>query len=446
MAIPTTELKALLQKSGNRCAIPNCGDVLLRDGTDAEDPIVLGKIAHIVADSPDGPRGHYPLPEQERNKETNLLLLCGKHHDIIDRQPQFYTVERLRQVKEDHEALVLAAMGEAIAHHSAEENRRSKSVLETLFSTLFPVVEFPSYVYSAPCENTKITDSKIRRKMLPTKDRSVILPYIRREGILYAFQDLRNSKGPFGRVVRWQNAPRPVLCSEWWNDPIKQLWFVDLLNRSLHKVTGRKGLQWDKDHHRYYFQPTQSGHVKAITYRPLNQTTATKQVVWQPIRKRTGEARPYWLHRAVNLRFHHVSQSGWCISIRPEFRITKDGFAPEDSERIGSKITRKKSRMFNYDLLGEVNFWRDFLSDSQPRIIFNFGSGQHIVVSTTIMTGEIDWPGIPEKYARPFKNVDYAEDLFSWAQLAGLDADIEDDSEDEYEGDFENDEIDPEDE
>src|SRR5262245_29716000 len=118
MAIPTTELKALLQKSGNRCAFPNCGDVLLHDGTDADNQIVLSKIAHIVADSPDGPRGHYPLDEQERNKENNLLLLCAKHHDIIDRQPQFYTVERLRQMKEDHEALVLKATGEAITHRT----------------------------------------------------------------------------------------------------------------------------------------------------------------------------------------------------------------------------------------------------------------------------------------------------------------------------------------
>jgi hypothetical protein len=81
--------------------------------------------------------------------------------------------------------------------------------------------------------------------------------------------------------------------------------------------------------------------------------------------------------------------------------------------------------MFNYDLLGEVNFWRDYLSGSGPRIIINFGRGQHIIVSTTMIQTDIDWPGIPEEFARPFKNVDYAEDLFSWAQLAGLNADID---------------------
>lgn len=87
--------------------------------------------------------------------------------------------------------------------------------------------------------------------------------------------------------------------------------------------------------------------------------------------------------------------------------------------------------MFNYDVLGEVNFWRDFLSDSQPRIIFNFGKGQHAIVSTTMMQTEINWPGIPERFAKAFKNIDYAEDLFSWAKLIGLDADLGYDPDDE---------------
>ena len=128
-----------------------------------------------------------------------------------------------------------------------------------------------------------------------------------------------------------------------------------------------------------------------------------------------------------------MASSQWCFSIRPEFRVTIDGFVPEASERVGSRVTKKKSRMFNYDLLGEVNFWRDFLSDSQPRIIFNFGKGQHAIVSTAMMHTEIDWPGIPEKFAKPFKNIDYVEDLFSWAKLAGLEASLDFEFDDESE-------------
>jgi hypothetical protein len=78
--------------------------------------------------------------------------------------------------------------------------------------------------------------------------------------------------------------------------------------------------------------------------------------------------------------------------------------------------------MYNYDLLGEVNFWRDYLSDSSPRIILRFGPRQHIVISTHLLSGVVGWPGIPEEHAKPFRNVDYVDDMFSWAELNQLDA------------------------
>jgi hypothetical protein len=207
-------------------------------------------------------------------------------------------------------------------------------------------------------------------------------------------------------------------------------WFVSLLNSSLNKLTGRKGLNLDKKHRRYYFMPEEPGEPLEITYRPLNQSTATRKVVWQPITKKTGEPKRYWYHQAVALRFHRVSDQCWCLSIRPEMHVTQDGLVPLESEKIGSKVTRKKARMFNYDLLGEVQFWRDFLSNSRPRIILPFGRGQHIVISTTMMQAEIEWPGMPEEYQKSFRNVEYVDDLFSWAALKQLADEYEEEDDD----------------
>ena len=439
MSIPTKELKALLQKSGNRCALPNCGEILLHEGEDSDDQVVLSKIAHIVAESPDGPRGNYPLPFDERNKESNLLLLCGKHHDIIDNICQFYTVERLRQIKEDHETLVRNATGAAISREGIDRETRVGSVREMVFSTLFPVIKMPVYVYSAHTEFTEDQKDDIGKKVIRPRRPLIIYPYIIRSQNLYAFQDLGRADNPFSKVVDRKTVQSyPVRF--WWDDPVKSKWFVDLMNRSLNKLTGRKGLLWDKDHHRYYFEPDEPGKPKKVSYRPLNVSSTTKQVAWQPIWKKTGEPKSYWLHRAVGLRFHRVLTTQWCLSVRPEFRVTKDGYIPIASEKIGAKVTSKKSRMFNYDLLGEVNFWRYFLSDGEPRIILNFGSGSYATISTTMMQTEVDWPGIPEKYAKPFKNIEYAEDLFSWAKLQELSVNTEDEF-GEYDDDLDEDEI-----
>ena len=425
MNISATELKPLLLKSGNRCAFPNCPKILFKDGDNPEDAVNRSEIAHIVAQSEDGPRGKYPLAMEERDKENNLILLCEEHHHLIDdpKKVPFYTVERLRQYKEDHEAKMQEATGKVTTIRDAQQ----PNIRETIHSTLFNVIGLPSYVYSAICIYTSLDE--IKKHIRKPDDDKEIYPFVMRGNELFAFQNLADPHGPFREVVtRKESKAHP--SREWWDDPVKLLLFIELLNRSLNKLTGRKGLQWDKDHKRYYFQPDIPGQVKEIAYRPLNIATGSKQVVWQPITKRTGQPKSYWLHRAVGLRFHRISSSQWCLSIRPEFRVTRDSLIPIASEKIGAKVTRKKSRMFNYDLLGEVNFWRDFLSDSSPRIILVYGE-QRLIISSEMAQTEIEWPGIPEKYAKPFKNIEYADNLFTWAEFQNIDADIDAGDDDE---------------
>jgi hypothetical protein len=95
-------------------------------------------------------------------------------------------------------------------------------------------------------------------------------------------------------------------------------------------------------------------------------------------------------------------------------------------------VTRKKSRLFNHDLLGEVQFWRDFLGRSTPLIFFPFGTDrQNLIVSTSLSSGQVRWPGIPAEHDMPFKNVEYVDDLFTWAEAGGLREDDDPDGEED---------------
>lgn len=417
--------RLLFQRSGNRCAFPGCTKVLDCPASPLDDAVVLAEVAHIVSSRPGGPRSEYPLPLEERDKYDNLILLCEEHHHLVDNQPHTYTVERLRQVKADHEKLMLEATGRAVEARSGLKVDR-EYVRETVYSTLLPVLRMPRYVYGVPCKYNDSEERDAVQEIVSPADKAEMYPFIIRGGRLFCFQNLRYAGGPFRNLVGGQEVER-YDAHEWWSDPGRMKWFVTLLNRSLNKLTGRKGLYLDRKHRRYYFVPKEPRKPLEISYRPLNQSTATRQVVWQPVTKKTGEPKPYWYHLAVALQFHLVSDRQWCLSIRPEMYVTKDGTTPLESEQIGSKVTRKKARMFNYDLLGEVQFWRDFLSDSQPRIILPFGKAQNILISTTMMQTEIEWPGMPEEHQRPFKNVEYFDDLFSWAALAHLDDEYEED-------------------
>jgi hypothetical protein len=117
--------------------------------------------------------------------------------------------------------------------------------------------------------------------------------------------------------------------------------------------------------------------------------------------------------------------------------VTKDGVTPIEASKIGSKVTRKQARIFNYDLLGEVHFWRDYLSDSRPRIILPFGH-QNIAIPTTLLAGEVSWPGLPDVFAKKFTNVAYSEDMFDVMERLGLgEPDADEGWEDDDDGDSE---------
>lgn len=421
MAISPTEQRKLFARSGNRCAFTDCRRVLTADGSPPDQIVILGEVAHIVAERPDGPRGDDRIPLEERNRADNLVLLCNVHHQLIDSQPATYGVQRLLAMKESHEKWVEQTLNRGGGESAVRPP--ALSVSEVVHSSVLPVEHMPRFVYGVPC----LRSEHQVQELLRAPRSGEMAPFIIEGQMLYAFQDLSATGNLFEEVARGEPVER-FQVQEWWSDPDQSRWFSQLLNRTLNKLTGRLGLHLDREHRRYYFPLGDLGQPVSIAYKSLTGRNSSRGVVWQPKRRSTGEPRPYWYHRAVALQFMRSGSQTWILTLRPELRITEDGIKPYKSRNVGGRVTRKKSRTFNYDLLGEVHFWRDFLSRSQPRIILPFGSGgQDIIVSSTLMQGDVVWPGIPSEFAKPFTNVEYLDDLFSWAELNSLDDDLAED-------------------
>lgn len=108
MAITLKTHKMLWGRAANRCAI--CRMELVIDATETDDESVVGEACHIVAEREDGPRGDFSLPAGQRDTFANLILLCNVHHKQIDDQVGVFTVERLRDLKTEHESWVKAAL------------------------------------------------------------------------------------------------------------------------------------------------------------------------------------------------------------------------------------------------------------------------------------------------------------------------------------------------
>jgi hypothetical protein len=97
-------MMALAHLSGGLCYYPGCPEEVLRE--------VEGKffgvaaIAHIKAAYPNGARYDAQMTNDERRDLTNLMLLCGPHHIMVDdlKQTDYYTAELLIRWKEQREA------------------------------------------------------------------------------------------------------------------------------------------------------------------------------------------------------------------------------------------------------------------------------------------------------------------------------------------------------
>lgn len=96
-SIPQKVQSALWARAAGRCEYRGCNDDLVGDLIAGKDDGLYGFIAHVVADVPGGPRGDEIRSPLLAKDLSNLMLLCHRHHKLID----------LDEVEEHPESLLL---------------------------------------------------------------------------------------------------------------------------------------------------------------------------------------------------------------------------------------------------------------------------------------------------------------------------------------------------
>ena len=118
-SLKTTKL--LWGMAAGLCSHPQCRRPLVAEESDVDPARPLGEMAHIVARSPEGPRGDASFPRDQRDEYANLILLCAHHHTEIDAQPDTFPVDLLHQWKQDHETWVQQRLTESLPNISFKE-------------------------------------------------------------------------------------------------------------------------------------------------------------------------------------------------------------------------------------------------------------------------------------------------------------------------------------
>ena len=97
--IPLRTLKVLFARSMNQCAFPRCVATIV----DSKDDVVYGEACHIEGVKPGSARYNPQREAATLNEYDNLILLCERHHKLVDAEPNRYTAPCLRQIKAAHE-------------------------------------------------------------------------------------------------------------------------------------------------------------------------------------------------------------------------------------------------------------------------------------------------------------------------------------------------------
>jgi SMODS-associated and fused to various effectors sensor domain len=94
----------LWTKAAGRCEYAGCNKPLIGDLISGAEDRNFGFVAHIVADTPTGPRGDYVRSPLLSDDVANLMLLCHVHHKLIDvDEVAQHPEDRLLEMKAAHE-------------------------------------------------------------------------------------------------------------------------------------------------------------------------------------------------------------------------------------------------------------------------------------------------------------------------------------------------------
>jgi hypothetical protein len=104
-SIPQKDIKLLWSRAAGRCSMQNCRKSLTLE-RNSESIATLGAMCHIVGEKTSASRGKSKLGLKDRNKYSNLILLCAHDHDIVDKYEKKYTIELLQKIKFEHESWV----------------------------------------------------------------------------------------------------------------------------------------------------------------------------------------------------------------------------------------------------------------------------------------------------------------------------------------------------
>lgn len=171
-------------RSGDLCALPNCGRRLTVDGA-AGATATTGEAAHIAGEKPDAARYDSSMTDEQRNCYANLIYLCGDCHTVVDKLEKDWPVGKLLAIKAAHEAKVGRLIEDGFAEVKFPELGKAVAWL----AAVDPSMETVDFALLTP-------DEKIRKNNLSNGIRHIIIAGLAGRKVVADFVEAETKDDP----------------------------------------------------------------------------------------------------------------------------------------------------------------------------------------------------------------------------------------------------------
>jgi hypothetical protein len=105
-----TTTRILRERVGNRCS--KCKRITSGPNMNPNKSTILGEAAHITAASSKGPRRDHSITSVQRKHILNGIWLCPNCATLIDKNPDRYSIEYLKNLKKEAEDVIAKELEE----------------------------------------------------------------------------------------------------------------------------------------------------------------------------------------------------------------------------------------------------------------------------------------------------------------------------------------------
>lgn len=120
--------RRLWADSGGYCGNPSHAEYLFAEDADVD----FGELAHIIPAAAKGPRGggHADVSPTQRAHHTNIVVLCANCHTVVDKAPENYPADLMREWKRQRLENIRNAVGSPRFESRSEARAHIESWLQ----------------------------------------------------------------------------------------------------------------------------------------------------------------------------------------------------------------------------------------------------------------------------------------------------------------------------